>query len=199
MQSEKVILFDLGGVLIENTGQDGLTALLPYPLDPGEIWRRWLESPSVRQFESGKMSGAAFAAAFIEEWRLDLDPAAFIDAFSTWPRGFFPGARDLLRQIKEQHHLACLSNTNAIHWQRFPEFSAIFDACFASHQMGIVKPDREVFEHVLETLQVSGSKVYFFDDLLPNVEAARGTGINAFQVRGFADIEPILRGEGLHE
>lgn len=199
MRRDKVIVFDLGGVLIENTGQDGLMALLPYALDTKEIWRRWLASPSVRRFESGGMSSAEFAEAFVAEWRLDHDPAAFIDAFASWPRGFFPGATDLLRALREHHHLACLSNTNAIHWQRFPEFPVLFDTCFASHQMGIVKPDREVFEHVLNKLQVPASSVYFFDDLLPNVEAARGVGINAYQVAGFAQLEPILRAEQLYE
>lgn len=198
MQRDKVVLFDLGGVLVENTGQDGLMALLPYTLDTTEIWRRWLESPCVRQFESGRMSAAQFASAFIDEWQLALEPSVFIDAFTSWPKGFFPGARELLRELKDRHHLACLSNTNVLHWQRFPEFPVLFHSCFASHQMGIVKPDREVFEHVLQTLKVSGAEVYFFDDLLPNVEAARGAGINAFHVRSFAHVEPILRRERLY-
>ena len=192
-------MFDLGGVLVENTGQDGLMALLPYTLDTTEIWRRWLGSPCVRQFESGRMSAAQFAAAFIEEWQLALAPSVFIEAFASWPKGFFPGARELLIELKDRHHLACLSNTNLLHWQRFPEFPALFHTCFASHLMGIVKPDPEAFAHVLETLRVHSGDVYFFDDLLPNVEAARGAGINAFHVNGFAQIEPILRREGLYE
>ena len=101
-------------------------------------------------------------------------------------------------RLNGRHHLACLSNTNVLHWQRFPEFPALFHTCFASHQMGIVKPDPEAFAHVLETLKVSGKEVYFFDDLLPNVEAAQSAGINAFHVKGFAHIEPILRRERLY-
>lgn len=194
---ESVILFDLGGVLIENAGRDGLMSLLPYTLETTEIWRRWLESPSVRQFEAGKISSDAFAAAFIEEWGLRVGPEEFIAEFAAWPKGFFPGARELLASLREKHHLACLSNTNAIHWSRFPEFADVFDTCFASHEMGVVKPEREAFEHVLDKLNVNASEIYFFDDLLPNVEAARAFGITAFQVYEFKEIAPILRSKGL--
>lgn len=195
---QSVILFDLGGVLIENTGRDGLMSLLPYTLDTTEIWRRWLESPSVRQFEAGKISSDAFAAAFVEEWGLRVGPAEFIAAFASWPKGFFPGAQALLASLRSRHHVACLSNTNAIHWGRFPEFAELFDTCFASHEMGIVKPEAEAFEHVLASLGVDAASIYFFDDLQPNVEAARALGIKAFQVADFSAVAPILRAEKLY-
>lgn len=198
MSRDKVLVFDLGGVLIENTGRDGLLALLPYTLDTPEMWRRWLASPSVRLFEAGRMSPAAFAEDFIDEWRLNIEPDTFMAAFASWPKGFFPGARELLASLRTQHRLACLSNTNAVHWGRFPDFPAIFDTCFASHEMGVVKPDREAYAHVLDKLEVRASAVYFFDDLPENVAAAQTLGINAFHVTGFADIEPILRAERLH-
>lgn len=198
MPGEKVILFDLGGVLIENTGRDGLTSLLPYTLDSPEIWRRWLTSPSVRQFEAGRISSEAFAAAFVAEWGLSIAPENFIAAFAGWPKGFFPGARELLESLRKNHHLACLSNTNAIHWSRFPEFPRLFDTCFASHEMGVVKPDVEAYAHVLDTLRVDPAAVYFFDDQILNVQAARAFGINAFQVTEFSAIAPILRAEKLH-
>lgn len=197
MQHEKVILFDLGGVLVENTGREGLISLLPYTLDTPELWRRWLDSPSVRQFEAGKIPSDAFATAFVAEWGLRVGPAEFIAAFAGWPKGFFPGARELLASLRDKHHLACLSNTNAIHWSRFPEFADVFDTCFASHEMGVVKPEKEAFEHVLGKLNVDASEIYFFDDLLPNVEVARAFGINAFQVYEFNEIAPILRAKGL--
>jgi len=45
MDRGKVLMFDLGGVLVENDGRAELTALLPRPLEAGELWRRWLASP----------------------------------------------------------------------------------------------------------------------------------------------------------
>jgi putative hydrolase of the HAD superfamily len=79
-----------------------------------------------------------------------------------------------------------------------PELRELFDYCFASHLTGFMKPDREAYEHALRELEVAPNSVYFFDDLLPNVAAARSVGINAFCVRGFADVLAVLRAQGLH-
>jgi len=197
VRKNSVIMFDLGGVLVENHGRAELTAMLPSPLERDEIWRKWLGSPSVRSFERGMISPEQFASAFVEEWQIGLKPSAFLQAFAMWPRGLYDGAEELLQRLKESHHLACLSNTNVIHWQRFPQLHALFDSCFLSHEIGHVKPDRAVFEYALEQLNVRAGDVYFFDDLSLNVSAAREVGIKAFHVESFLELEPILRGESL--
>ena len=74
----KVILFDLGGVLIENNGRAALTAMLRQPLPASEMWSKWLASPVVRLFERGQSSPHEFASSFVREWEIDLDPAVFI-------------------------------------------------------------------------------------------------------------------------
>jgi HAD superfamily hydrolase (TIGR01509 family) len=199
MRSGRVILFDLGGVLIENTGEQALKALLPYELGRQELWDRWLTSESVKQFERGHISPEIFAAQFVDEWRLELAPTAFIEAFATWPRGLFDGAKPLLQNLRTRHHVGCLSNNNAVHWARFPELPGLFDSSFVSHLTGFVKPDPEAFEHVIRELNVKAEAIWFLDDLAQNVDAARAAGINAIQVNDFAEIEPALRAEGLYD
>jgi len=198
MRRDRVIMFDLGGVLIENHGKAELTAMLPLAPEPHDIWIRWLASPSVRGFERGMLTPEQFSTAFVAEWQIALEPSAFIQAFATWPKRLFEGAEELLHALKQQHHLACLSNTNAIHWERFPQLHALFDSRFLSHEMGLVKPDREAFEYALEHLNARPGDVYYFDDLLLNVSAAREAGMSAFHVEVFSEIEPILHGEGLY-
>jgi len=198
MRRDRVIMFDLGGVLIENHGRAELTAMLPSPLEPHEIWTRWLASPSVRSFERGRLTPEQFATAFVAEWQIGLEPSAFIKAFTTWPKRLFEGAEALLQNLKQQYHLACLSNTNAIHWERFPELHALFDSAFLSHEMGLVKPDREAFEYALNHLNTHPKDVYYFDDLLLNVSAAREAGMTAFHVETFSEIEPILACENIY-
>ena len=192
-----MVMFDLGGVLIENNGRQALTAMMPRPLAAAEMWRKWLDSPVVKQFERGRSSAEEFASAFVAEWGIAMDPAAFIGEFATWPRGLYDGAEALLARLKVRHHLACLSNTNAIHWARFPQLHALFDSSFLSHEIGHVKPDPEAFQYALAQLGVPPGEVWFFDDLAPNVEAARAAGMNAFRVDGFEAIAPILRSERL--
>ena len=197
-QPAKVLLFDLGGVLIQNNGPAALTALLPAPLETSVLWLKWLSSPCVRQFERGRISADEFALSFMDEWKIGLEPSAFISEFATWPTGLYDGAEALLRTLRGHHHIACLSNTNAIHWHRLAEVHGLFDSCFLSHEMGHVKPDPEAFAYALANLDATPHDVYFFDDLQPNVDAARKAGMQAFRVDDFAGIEPVLRREGLY-
>ncbi len=61
MPTPTVLLFDLGGVLVESVGYERFNALLPKPLSMEELKTRWLASPAVRSFETGCWSAEAFA------------------------------------------------------------------------------------------------------------------------------------------
>lgn len=191
-----VLLFDLGGVLIESAGLATLERLLPH-LGREEILARWLRSSAVNGFESGVISQDAFARAFLAEWPLGLAPAQFLEEFSSWVRGFLPGARELLSGLRARHRIACLSNTNAAHWARLDGIAEVFDVCIASHLTGHLKPAREAYEDALRRFGAEAGQVCFFDDLPGNVAAARALGMRAFQVRGVAETASALRGLGI--
>ena len=197
MKQTKIIMFDLGGVLVESTGIVALQSLAPHLHDKQVVLERWLRSQAVALFERGRISGDEFAATFIQEWELHLDKNTFLASFASWVRGFYPGALQLIDGLRRQHRVACLSNTNAIHWARMPEAQQIFDYPFASHLSGFMKPDREAYKHALRGMNVAATDVYFFDDLAQNIAAAREIGINAFQVRGLVDTQATLRREKL--
>jgi len=196
MRDQRVLLFDLGNVVIESTGLVTLERLLPQ-LDREEVLRRWLASSAVRGFESGALPQDAFARAFLAEWPLHMAPAQFLVEFATWVRGFLPGARDLLSGLRRRHRIACLSNTNSAHWARLDGIEDVFDLCIASHITGYLKPDRETYEDALRRLGVGAAQVFFFDDLPGNVAAARAVGIQAFQVKGVAETASALRALGI--
>jgi len=72
MRRPDVLLFDLGGVLVENVGFDRLNALLPKPMSIHELKGRWLASEAVRAFEVGACSSEMFASALVDEWKIAL-------------------------------------------------------------------------------------------------------------------------------
>lgn len=195
-RSAPILLFDLGGVLVESTGRSALKKLLPHLIED-QIMQRWLRSPAVTRFESGRTGPQAFAGEFIAEWELGIGEAEFLDNFASWIAGFYEGAPALVESLRPRYRVGCLSNTNAIHWKRLAQARSLFDHCFASHMTGFMKPEREAYEHALEELRVPAEHVYFFDDLAPNVAAAREAGINAFQVSGLPALAARLRAEGL--
>ncbi len=199
MKRPPTIVFDLGGVLVENATLSALGELLPEPIDAGATRDRWLASKSVRAFELGRSDPAAFAASFIAEWDLALSPGEFLAEFVTWPRAFWPDSLALIAELRPHHQVACLSNCNELHWARFGGFTEHFDAAFSSHLLGRIKPDRDVFEMVLERLAVKPDAAYFFDDSPTCVDAARDLGIRAYLADSPGSCRDVLVAEGLCE
>src|SRR4051812_39327163 len=103
MQQTEVILFDMGGVLVEFVGVSRLIEWTSGTLSVDELWRRWLASPSVRAFESGRGSAEEFAQAIVRELELPITPAAFIAEFAAWLTRVYDGAEELLTALKPHY------------------------------------------------------------------------------------------------
>lgn len=197
MEHRKTLLFDLGGVVLQNSTFERLNALLPEPMQMPALKQRWLSSAAVRAFELGRVGPGEFADAFIAEWSPHCTALDFIKKFAAWPTGLYPGASELLARLRLRHRIACLSNSNVLHWQRFDGFRAHFDDALSSHLLGVIKPDAACFELALRLLGVEPEAVTFFDDAEANVSAAARFGINAIHVEGFAGLVDALAKERL--
>lgn len=197
MSLPMLLLFDLGGVLIKSAVFESLNNLLPEPLELTTIKQRWLFSPSVRSFERGEIQADEFAALFIAEWQLNITPQQFLTDFAIWPREFFPGARETLRELRGNYRIGCLSNSNELHWQRISGIEADFDISLFSHRLGAIKPDKDIFELALNECNIEPAAIYFFDDCAANVQSAQSFGITAFHVDGFESLQLVLRAQGL--
>jgi len=193
------VVFDLGGVLVENVTLGALASLLPQPADVETVRTRWLASDSVRSFELGRISSEEFAARFLSEWHLELSPNEFLAQFDTWPRAFWPASLELLAELRARHTVACLTNCNERHWRRFGGFTEEFDAAFSSHLIGRIKPDRDVFELVLDRLGCPPGETWYFDDSPACIDAALGLGMRAHLADGPEACRVILSAEGLCE
>lgn len=196
----QVVLFDVGGVLVELGGVATLLGWLEHRLTLQQLWSHWLHSPAVRAFETGRIDQRQFAAGVLAELRLDIDPGQFLHSFAQWPTGLYPGALAMVERIPSHFRLALLSNSNVLHWRRVLDemgLGAVFDHQFASHLMGKIKPDAEAFEHVLESLDCRASQVIFLDDNALNIEAARSIGMRAQLVRGAGEAQLALEQAGI--
>jgi len=198
----RVVLFDLGGVLVELSGVPTMLAWMSNRVSSEELWKMWLTSPVVRAFETGRATPEWFADQLIAEMGLLIGTRQLLDEFAGWPRGLFPGALELIGRVPRRYTRATLSNSNALHWPRLMEemqLAEAFDQYFASHLMGKIKPDEEVFQHVTGTLNCAADEVFFLDDNKLNVEAAQAIGMNAVQVKGVTAAEQALIKAGVME
>jgi putative hydrolase of the HAD superfamily len=196
----EVILFDLGGVLVEFDGIAPLIALSGNRLDPEGARRFWLLSPAVREFETGRCGAEEFARRALAELGVAMSPEVFLPLFVNWDHGPMEGALDLLDALKPRFHLACLSNNNVLHWNRLLEETKLpekLHRCYLSQEIGLMKPDPQSFAHVIRDLGVRPERILFFDDNPECVDAAKRAGINARRARGVGEVRTALDEMGL--
>jgi glucose-1-phosphatase len=189
-----LVLFDLGGVLIELAGVRAMLELTGIEGEE-ELWRRWLTCRWVRRFESGGCSETEFAAGVVADWQLDISASAFLVAFRDWPTRPLTGAADLVAQTRASVATGCFSNTNALHWHdhiaTWP-LASLFDHRFLSFELGLLKPDIAAFAQVAHLLDVPARRVLFLDDNAMNVAGAAAAGFQAARVTGVGEARDRL-------
>ncbi len=196
----EVILFDVGGVLVELTGVDQMMAWTEHRHSVDELWRLWLESPTVRDFEAGRIPANDFSKRLVDEFDLAAMPEEIIRAFDGWIDGPYAEAEPLLDALRGRYRLGTLSNTNERHWPRFLDEMGMgvrFDCHFPSHKTGKLKPDHECFDNVIQELGTSPERILFLDDNELNVTAARESGIRSERVVTARGASDCLRTMGL--
>jgi putative hydrolase of the HAD superfamily len=152
-----------------------------------EMWARWLTCRWVRDFERGRCSDVEFAAGVVADWDLPLSGPEFLEMFKVWPEALLDGAAELVSEVRGLVAVGCVSNSNIPHWHRMTSLwglDKMFDYTFLSHEMGYVKPDRELFDSVAATLKGHAERLVFLDDNEVNVVQARAAGFRAARVRG---------------
>lgn len=192
----KLILFDLGGVIVELSGTPVKNEWLAGNDTAEESWRKWLTSDIPRAFEMGKLDADEFARQMVADLDLSVSATEFKEHVRKIPVGLYPGTLELLQTLKTTHKIALFSNSNELHWERKMGemgLAGVFDYEFASHLIHRVKPDAAAFEYVVAELGLEPSEILFLDDNMLNVAGARALGIQAEQVKGLAEVKTCLR------
>ena len=196
----RVVLFDLGNVLVDLGDVSEMHRMLNTDGEESDVWLKWLSSPSVAAFDSGKISFDKFAKDLLAEVGSNIDQDIFKDSFKAWPKGLFAGALELVSAVKPEYHRAVLSNTNAAHWPRLMGEMGLagkFHSYYASHQVGFVKPDAAIYHHVIDSLNVSPEQILFIDDNQINIDTAYALGMKAHLVKGIGQAWQVLEKYGV--
>lgn len=196
----KVIIFDLGGVLVEFTGIEQLVEISNGQLSKDDARSFWLHSEWLTKFETGQCAENEFAKGVIKELNLKIAPDEFLHEFISWEKGPYPRAIDLLEVLRNSLTLFCLSNNNSLHWKIQKEKSGIhrkFHRCYISYEMGMMKPDQEIYEFVISDSGMLPNEMLYFDDNKECIESASKLGINSYQVHGIDEVKQVLLSQGI--
>jgi len=196
----EAVLFDWGGVLIDNPGP----GLMSYcarvlgvtvedytrvhnqcgePFQKGSIpedvfWRRVCDDLGCSLPKQASLWGEAFRATYV--------PREEVFALARGLRG-----RGCKRSL--------LSNTEAPAMAFFLELRYdAFDAATFSCAEGVVKPQREIYEIAARKLGLAPAQCAFIDDKPEFVEGARAVGMKGIVYGSFAQVQRELAALGVH-
>jgi HAD superfamily hydrolase (TIGR01509 family) len=184
----KVMVFDLGGVLIKiSRSWEEAAERAGVDLQAGHVTSGSLVRP--RGNQSDLQKGLLDFDTFLERESSRLGGAyseeALANIHQQWLLGEYEGVADIIERLRAARiRTATLSNTDAEHWKTLAELPAIagLDEHVLSFRLGMLKPADEMYHAAEEILDATGSSICYLDDLRENVEAALRCGWNAIQV-----------------
>jgi HAD superfamily hydrolase (TIGR01509 family) len=211
-----VACFDLGGVLIRicRTWEEGCAKAGIAVRDPEARARTTqLRRQLIVEYQTGRITGDEFARRVSTALDNLYAPDEILTVHQAWMHGEYPGVHSVIAELNAAGLVtAALSNTNLEHWNSMPGFPAVMSLRhrYASHELGLHKPDPAIFREVEQRLaregvHTNGSGILYFDDLEENVAAAREagwiavhidhTGNTAAQIRSAATAHGLLDGK----
>lgn len=183
----EAIIWDIGGVLVRTEDRAPRQALAErHHMTYSEMEELVFGGESGHRAQRGEIQAA-------EQWEfvrqtLGLPPGAEI--IQALEREFFSGDRldeDLLSYVGQLHQRYktgiisnALSDIRPVATNDWG-LGSLFDVMVFSAEVGIMKPDRRIFEIALAQLAVSPGSAVFIDDFARNVAGARAVGMQAVQ------------------
>ena len=97
--------------------------------------------------------------------------------------------------------MGLLSNTSKNHWEfclsRFPLLRDCFEHYVLSYEVGIMKPETDIYRVAIQKTGLPAGEIFYTDDLEPNVLAAKECGMDAVLFTDTAQLTRELSLRGL--
>ena len=185
----KNIVFDLGGVLVDLDFKAAINGLQKAGFaNVKEQLQAFDRDGIFQKFELGEMTAKEFRTAIRGNSTVELTDEE-VDVL--WNAMLLEVPREkleLILHLRGKYMVYLLSNTNSIHWDyvcknafnyRGFRVNDYFEETFLSYEMHLAKPDKAIFEKVLQDANLLPEETLFIDDSEANCKAAEEVGIHA--------------------
>ncbi|MFA8298559.1 MAG: HAD family hydrolase [Hyphomicrobiales bacterium] len=189
----KDIIFDLGGVIIDVNPRLSVQYFIDRGYSEAKVFAEEKSAKNIfDKLERGVITPKEYKRRIKEVLKTEVSDEIIVDAWNAM-LGDMPSERiDVLKDCKAHYGIHLLSNTNKIHYdeyiERFKEvskfntFEELFQETFFSYRLHLSKPNPEIFEYALYTLDAKAEEVLFIDDNLDNCRAAASVGMKALHL-----------------
>ncbi|MEC7182898.1 MAG: HAD family phosphatase [Bdellovibrionota bacterium] len=192
----KILLLDVGGVLIKLNWKNFFKTLGLKEVVNGVDIRRWFDKDSKHYaLEKGLVDFSEFYEDFKSHFSLPITLKDFEKAWNSILEGTHYGVDNLLEEARGGVPLKVLSNTNKVHFDLYSTWGPFkhFDQFFLSFELGVRKPEKEIYKKVLEETKVRPQDILFVDDMEANLKEAKAMGLQAeFCLNSVNDLKNIL-------
>jgi len=198
-ENVRLILFDLGGVLVELADIRDMWCGKKNNCSDEELWGLWLNNEAIRAIDRGQISVDDFLLQWVRDWELEVSVEALKKIYENLIRQPFPGVMELLEDCQKKYRLACLSNMTANHWPKVKSFGldAYFDYSFISCEMACCKPEAVAYRKVLENCPYKSEEILFVDDNEVNVREAKVSGMQAIKAKTALGVRELFEDLGV--
>ena len=199
------IIFDLGGVILNIDYKLTEKAFVEAGISNfAELYSQLRQSDLFDKFEVGGISGAEFVNELRKTGPADITEAQVLAAWNAMLLDFPLRRLQILQQLRIHYDLFLLSNTNEIHEAAFndilmrergmPNLGVFFDKVYLSHRVGLRKPNKEIFQRVLDENGLKAEHTLFIDDSPQHIAAANELGIKTiFLEKGMTIEDTVFR------
>ncbi len=193
----KCVISDLGNVILTFDSSIFYRQIAESsPYTPEQMAKIITESSGLLSaFGTGRISPQKYFKEVSDKLQLSTDFESF---FSTY-NNVFALKSDVVKtlmKLKKKYRLILLSNTDVKHVgfikRKFPEMF-FFDDYVLSHEVGLMKPDPQIYQIALKRAKARAGECLFIDDLEENIEAAAKMGIHTILFTPQTDLETELR------
>jgi putative hydrolase of the HAD superfamily len=197
----KAITFDLDGVYFVNGKSNFIKKLGEFGVSEEEAKRVFLSSDEMNfLYKTGKMSDEEFWSWAIQEWKLSMSVQEVIGLLI---EGYEVDENvvEVVKKVRANGYktLICTNNfparINGLH-KRFG-FLDNFDVQVISYEVGVVKPQKEIFQKLVEKSGVAAEEILYADDSESAVVVAREVGITAELYKDFPAFVSSLKQLGV--
>ena len=173
------LLVDYGGVLTTNLFASFAAFCAHHGLDPGAAGKAFAGDREARRalvaFERGQLADEEFERLLAG--RLGLPAEGLIQGLFA-EMGPEPAVIAAVAAAKRAGvRTGLVSNSWGRHAYDRSNWHELFDVTVISGELGIRKPDPEIYEHAVERLGIPAEETVFVDDLPQNLEPAKALGM----------------------
>lgn len=204
MYKYDTLIFDIGNVIVDIDYMRPVAEFQKLTVvDFAEIASYNRDHKLFDAFEKGKLSEAEFHNELRRFLRPGVTDKEILDAWNSILIAYPKAKLELLETLKNNYRVLALSNINETHVRELDRvaaqqlgasaFADFFHKAYYSHEMGLRKPEKEIYEEVLRTENLNPERTFFVDDLAENVASARQVGLDAYQLTERDNLHLLLQ------